>query len=59
VNRPEITQGTQVRVLKWDGQYTGTVRRREGDDVFVAVHGHLAEEQLDVTDVEALTKVPR
>jgi hypothetical protein len=59
VNRPEITQGTHVRILKWDGGYTGTVRRREGDDVFVAVHGHLAEERLDVADVEALTEAQR
>ena len=52
--KPEIRKGTQVRILKWDGQFNGTVTRRKGDDVYVTVHGHLASEQLDVAHMEAL-----
>lgn len=54
MNKPEITEGTPVRVLKWDGQYTGTVVRREDETVFVAYHGSFVEDELHIGDVEAL-----
>ena len=54
-HRPEITVGTPVRVLKWDGQQsTGTVVRRDGDAVYVAYHGSFVEDELRIADVEAL-----
>jgi len=53
-HKPEITEGTPVRVLKWDGQYTGTVVRRDGDTVFVAYHDSCVEDDMGIADVEAL-----
>lgn len=52
--KPEIGEGTPVRVLKWDGRFTGTVVRREGDDVYVAYHGSCVEDELHIDDVEIL-----
>jgi len=53
--KPEITAGTPVRVLKWDGQEpTGTVVGRDGDTVFVAYHHSFVEDELGIGDVEAL-----
>ena len=54
--KPEIRKGTQVRVTKWgrEREHTGTVRRREGDTVYVAYHASFIEDELDIADVEAL-----
>jgi len=47
-------RGDRVRDRKWQGQFTGTVRRVDGDDVFVVWDGGFVEDQLHRDDVEPL-----
>ena len=55
--KPEIQEGTPVRVTLWADKPTGTVVRREdgwAGQVYVAYHGSWVEDELDLDEVELL-----
>lgn len=54
----DFVQGSRVRDRKWRGQFTGTVRRVDGDDVYVVWDGHLAEDQMRRDEVEPIRESP-
>jgi hypothetical protein len=47
-------EGTVVRDRKWGGTCTGTVVRREGDNVFVAWHNSFVEDELTVRETRGV-----
>ncbi len=49
-----LAQGARVRDRKWRGQFTGTVRRVDGDSVYVVWDGGFAEDQMGRDEVELI-----
>jgi hypothetical protein len=49
-----FAQGSRVRDRKWQGQFTGTVRRVDDDSVYVVWDGGFVEDRMSRDEVELL-----
>ena len=54
-----IGEATVIRCYKWGDPVTGTVVRREGDQIFVAWHHSFVEDELNVNEVEVWADAPQ
>lgn len=50
----EFAQGDRIRDRKWGGQFTGTARRVDDENVYVVWDGGFVEDQMGRDEVELI-----